>query len=109
MTQTLRYHRHAILGEGEDRGEGSLPLLAVSDGACSSVNEVCQGVDDHQRPHCHAGPHVVTLAAVLVGVDGHGTASDVHDGGSEAVQNFQQVRSVCEEDVSKQQREGDKD
>ena len=40
------------------------------------------------HPHCHASLDAITVSAVLVGIDGHGTSSDVHDGSGEAVQNF---------------------
>ena len=47
-THAAPLSRGPIPREGVGQGGRTLPLLAVGDGSCSSVNEVSQGVDDHE-------------------------------------------------------------
>lgn len=83
-------------------------LVSVGNGSCASINEVSNSIDDHQRPHSHAGFHIITVTLILVVFDGHGTTSDVHDGSSEAEKHLQEIGGVGEEDVSNEERKWDK-
>lgn len=83
--------------------------IPVGDGPCPGVNEVGQGIDDHQGPHGHSCFDGLAVSLALVVLDGHGTAGHVHHAGSEAVEDLQEVGRMGEEDVGDEQRQRDED
>jgi len=71
------------------------------------VDEVDDGIDDHQRPHSETGLHgLLAVVHLVVNLDGETAASGVHDCGREAEERFKKVVLMVEEDVSRQEGDG---
>lgn len=82
--------------------------LVGADGAGDTVDQVHQGADDHHCPHTEAGlDGIIAMVHVLVGLDGEGASSAVHDGCRQAEQGLQKAGGGVKEDISNEERDSD--